>query len=311
MSSFKSIAEFATRNAKRLIIAVAAVLGLYALLGFVVVPRVITAVAPEKISAAVGRPFGMDAAAFNPFTFTLRISGVTLGEPEGGDFVTVGAVTANAEILPLLTLTPTLKLLEISAPSARVVRNTDGSFNFSDLLKSPDQASAAEIFSKYLVPELPLDPSLVEARGGAADAVAWMIDEVTEEMYRPAPENQLLEVAYADGSREILYFRDFASGAIIENIVSRAKLAAVKELIGSGRKGLTLEHLRAAMREEYRENEDLPRNTNPAEWYRILGMRGERVVRVRSLLAKDREGAADSDPGRAAVETVEVGDVLA
>jgi len=175
----------------------------------------------------------------------------------------------------------------------------------------PDQASAAEIFSKYLVPELPLDPSLVEARGGAADAVAWMIDEVTEEMYRPAPENQLLEVAYADGSREILYFRDFASGAIIENIVSRAKLAAVKELIGSGRKGLTLEHLRQAMREEYRENEDLPRNTNPAEWYRILGMRGERVVRVRSLLAKDRESAADSNPGRAAVETVEVGDALA
>ncbi|MDF1553222.1 MAG: proteasome ATPase [Deferrisomatales bacterium] len=170
-----------------------------------------------------------------------------------------------------------------------------------------DQASAAEIFSKYLVPELPLDTSLVEAHGGAANAVAWVIGEVTEEMYRPAPENQLLEVAYADGSREILYFRDFASGAIIENIVSRAKLAAVKDLIGSGRKGLTLDHLRNAMREEYQENEDLPRNTNPAEWYRILGMRGERVVRVRSLLAKDREPGEDSNPIR---EVVEVSDAL-
>jgi proteasome-associated ATPase len=171
----------------------------------------------------------------------------------------------------------------------------------------PDQAAAAEIFSKYLIPELPLDPSLVAGRGGAANAVAWMIEEVVEEMYRPAPENQLLEVAYADGSREILYFRDFASGAIIENIVSRAKLAAVKELIGGGPKGLTLGHLRNAMREEYRENEDLPRNSNPAEWYRILGMRGERVVRVRSLLGKDRERPADSPPGR---EVVAVGDAL-
>jgi proteasome-associated ATPase len=169
----------------------------------------------------------------------------------------------------------------------------------------PDKPAAAEIFSKYLLPELPLDPGLVESLGGEANTVGWMIDEVVEEMYSPSTENQLLEIAYADGSREILYFRDFASGAIIENIVNRAKLAAVKDLIGRGRKGITLEHLREAMREEYRENEDLPRNTNPAEWYRILGTRGERVVRVRSLLGREQEAVGGPDPAREVVKVTD------
>ncbi len=171
----------------------------------------------------------------------------------------------------------------------------------------PDRAAAVEIFSKYLVQDLPLDAALVESRRGRARAVRWMIEQVVEEMYSSSSENQLLEVTYADGSREVLYFRDFASGAIIENIVNRAKLAAVKGVITSGRKGLTVEHLREAMREEYRENEDLPRNTNPAEWYRVLGMSGERVIRVRSLLGKTGRTLERSATER---EVVEVGDAL-
>lgn len=150
----------------------------------------------------------------------------------------------------------------------------------------PDKRAAREIFSKYLTPDLPLDSSVTEKFGSPAEAADWMTEQIVEDLYSPRPENELLEVTYADGTRMVLHLRDFVSGAIIEHIVNRAKLYAVKDLIEKGKKGISLEHLSTALRREFEENEELPSNTNPAEWFRIIGKGGERVVRLRSLFRK-------------------------
>jgi proteasome-associated ATPase len=171
----------------------------------------------------------------------------------------------------------------------------------------PDRQAAGEIFSKYLAPTLPLDPAMVASCGDAAAAVQTMIERVVDELYSQKQNNQLLEVTYADGTQKILYLKDFASGAIIEHIVNRAKLHAVKDFIGKGIKGITLQHLSRALHEEYEENEDLPSNSNPAEWYRVIGKGGERVVRIRSLFRKDVPKEQDQGVKD---ETVEVGDLL-
>lgn len=172
----------------------------------------------------------------------------------------------------------------------------------------PDKAAAREIFAKYLTPDLPLHSQVVQRQGGPQAAADWMIEELLEEMYSRQPENELFEITYANGDQKILYLQDFSSGAIIANIVSRAKFAAVKDLIETGKKGVRLDHLLGAMRQEYRENEDLPSSSNPAEWFRIIGKGGERVIRVRSLLDKALSRAAAPEKPR---ETVPVGPKLA
>ncbi len=172
----------------------------------------------------------------------------------------------------------------------------------------PDKKAAREIFAKYLTSDLPLDPATVVSHGGPAAAVTWMIREIVEEMYSLKPENELFEITYADGTQKILYLQDFSSGAIIANIVNRAKFAAVKDLIEKGQRGIRLEHLLEAIRTEYRENEDLPSNTNPAEWYRIIGKGGERVIRIRSLLDKNLKKTAETEKTR---EVASVGESLA
>lgn len=171
----------------------------------------------------------------------------------------------------------------------------------------PNKQAATEIFAKYLTPDLPLHPEPVAAQGGPEVAVAWMIERLVAEMYSLKPENELLEITYANGTQKILYLQDFSSGAIIANIVSRAKFAAVKDLIEKGEKGIRLEHLLEAMHTEYRENEDLPSNTNPAEWYRIIDKGGERVIRIRSLLDKGQKKKAAPEQ---AEEVVTVGTTL-
>ncbi len=147
----------------------------------------------------------------------------------------------------------------------------------------PDRQAAAEIFSKYLTADLPIEACHLDALGDAQKAVRWMIDEAVEALYGSKAENELIEITFANGSRKTLYTKDLCSGAIIENIVNRAKYLAVKELIGKGRRGISLEHIVTALRTEFEENEELPSNSNPAEWYRIIGKGGERVIRIRSL----------------------------
>ena len=158
----------------------------------------------------------------------------------------------------------------------------------------PDRDAAVEIFARYLTPDLPLDPAVEDYFGSSSEAVKGMIERVVSEMYSFKPENELIEVAYANGTNRVLYLKDFASGAIIENIVRRAKFLAVKDLIDRGKRGINLEHLLAALRQEYKENEDLPSCANSAEWDRIIGKGGERVVRIRTLFC--HPGARDTPP---------------
>src|SRR6185312_10441451 len=146
-------------------------------------------------------------------------------------------------------------------------------------VERPDQAAAADIFHKYLTTEIPL------AAGETVDA---MIAATVESMYSLSEENRFLEVTYANGEKEVLYFKDFSSGAMIESIVRRGKKLALKRLIGGGAKGVNTEDLLAAVREEFKENEDLPNTSNPDDWAKIAGRKGERIVYVKVLTGETR-----------------------
>ena len=156
-------------------------------------------------------------------------------------------------------------------------------------IERPDEEGATSIFQRYLTPELPISAQAVTDLGGGdvAKAVQAMIEETVRAMYLVDDDNRFLEVTYQGGDKEILYFKDFASGAMIENIVRRAKKLAVKrEIAGRGR-GLELDDLLASIRQEYHENEDLPNTTNPDDWARISGKKGERIVFIRTLVNKE------------------------
>jgi proteasome-associated ATPase len=153
----------------------------------------------------------------------------------------------------------------------------------------PDRQAAAEIFAKYLTPDLPIESCHVDTLGDPQKAVQWMIEEAVEELYSLKPENELMEITFADGNRKILYTKDLCSGAIIENIINRAKYLAVKDYIENKPKGISLNHIISALRTEFEESEELPSNSNPAEWYRIIGKGGERVIRIRSLAEQKEE----------------------
>jgi proteasome-associated ATPase len=149
----------------------------------------------------------------------------------------------------------------------------------------PDRDAAYDIFTKYLTGDLPFHPE-VERRYGSdtAKMVDGMLTETIDAMYATTDENKFLEVTYAKGEREIFFFKDFSSGAMIENIVARAKKKAVKRLIEQGERGIMLSDLHEAVREEFKENEDLPNTTNPDDWARISGRKGERIINVRTLM---------------------------
>jgi proteasome-associated ATPase len=153
-------------------------------------------------------------------------------------------------------------------------------------IERPDEEAATQIFSRYFHPALPIDEREVRELGGgdAEKAVRVILERTVSEMYRIDDENRFLEVTYQGGDKEILYYKDFASGAMIENIVRRAKKLAVKREIAQQGRGVRLEDLLASIRQEYRENEDLPNTTNPDDWARISGKKGERIVFIRTLV---------------------------
>jgi len=159
----------------------------------------------------------------------------------------------------------------------------------------PNQKGAKDIFAIYLTPELPFAEKARQQFEGDTQAIAdHFIDEAVREMYATRDENRFIEVTYARGERETLFFKDFVSGAMIENIVSRAKKSAIKRFISSDGtdKGMCLEDLMAAIREEYHENEDLPNTTNPDDWAKISGRKGEKIVNIRALInepARDKK----------------------
>src|SRR5436189_5755747 len=148
-------------------------------------------------------------------------------------------------------------------------------------IERPNEAAAAQIFSRYLTTALPLDEDAVRELGGGdpAKAVQAMIETTAAEMYRTDEGNQFLEVTYQNGDKEIMYFKDFSSGAMIENIVRRAKKLAIKRHIsGEGERGIRTDDLLESIAQEYKEHEDLPNTTNPDDWAKISGKKGERIV---------------------------------
>jgi proteasome-associated ATPase len=167
-------------------------------------------------------------------------------------------------------------------------------------IERPDAEAARDIFSKYVLTGLPLHTDDLAEHGGNSNAtVAEMIQRVVERMYAETEENRFLEVTYANGDKEVLYFRDFNSGAMIQNIVDRAKKMAIKEFLETGQKGLRVAHLLTACVDEFKENEDLPNTTNPDDWARISGKKGERIVYIRTLIS----GKSGTEAGRS-IDTV-------
>ncbi|MDJ0343787.1 proteasome ATPase [Streptomyces sp. H10-C2] len=167
-------------------------------------------------------------------------------------------------------------------------------------IERPDAEAAKDIFSKYLVPTLPLNSEDLSEHGGSkAGTVEAMIQAVVERMYTETEENRFLEVTYANGDKEVLYFKDFNSGAMIQNIVDRAKKMAIKAFLEHNQRGLRVAHLLAACVDEFKENEDLPNTTNPDDWARISGKKGERIVFIRTLVT----GKQGADTGRS-IDTV-------
>ncbi|MEU1947341.1 MULTISPECIES: proteasome ATPase [unclassified Streptomyces] len=167
-------------------------------------------------------------------------------------------------------------------------------------IERPDAEAAKDIFSKYLTESLPIHTDdLTEHGQSPKAAIGGMIQSVVEQMYTESEENRFLEVTYANGDKEVLYFKDFNSGAMIQNIVDRAKKMAIKDFLDHNQKGLRVSHLLAACVDEFKENEDLPNTTNPDDWARISGKKGERIVYIRTLVT----GKQGADTGRS-IDTV-------
>jgi proteasome-associated ATPase len=172
-------------------------------------------------------------------------------------------------------------------------------------IERPDQTASRDIFSKYLTTEVPLSQAEIARHGSAEEAVSAMIAETVEKMYSEDDDNRFLEVTYANGDKETLFFKDFASGAMIENIVRRAKKTAIKRAIKGEAKGVNLQDLLTAIHQEYKENEDLPNTTNPDDWAKISGKKGERIVYIRTLVGEHKDGE-----GNRQVERVSTGQYL-
>src|SRR6476619_3264475 len=167
-------------------------------------------------------------------------------------------------------------------------------------IERPDAESARDIFSKYLTETLPLHEHDLAIHGGDREAtIEAMITAAVERMYSEMDENRFLEVTYQGGDKEILYFKDFNSGAMIQNIVDRAKKLAIKDFLTTGQKGIRVEHLLNSCVDEFKENEDLPNTTNPDDWARISGKKGERIVYIRTIV----QGKAGQEPGKS-IETM-------
>jgi proteasome-associated ATPase len=174
-------------------------------------------------------------------------------------------------------------------------------------IERPDAEAAREIFAKYLTADLPLHAEdLAVHDNDAAATVEGMTQTVVERMYAESEENEFLEVTYASGDKEVLYFKDFSSGAMIENIVDRAKKAAIKAFLATGQRGIRIEHVLAGRVAEFKENEDLPNTTNPDDWARISGKKGERIVFVRTIV----QGKGGRESGRTIENVTPTGQYL-
>ena len=179
-------------------------------------------------------------------------------------------------------------------------------------IERPDADAAHQIFARYLTNELPISQTDIDNLGGgdAQKAVQEMVNQAVVEMYATTDVNRFLEVTYQNGEKEIMYFKDFSSGAMIENIVRRAKKLAIKRLIDTGLKGICLQDLVDSIHQEFKEHEDLPNTTNPDDWAKISGKKGERIVFIRTLVHDQDETRAGRDLGGKAIERTATGQYL-
>ncbi|OFI38179.1 proteasome ATPase [Arthrobacter sp. SW1] len=174
-------------------------------------------------------------------------------------------------------------------------------------IQRPDAEAAADIFAKYITTDLPFHPNdLAEHHGDVQSTVDAMIQRTVEAMYSTEKSNEYLEVTYANGDTEMLYFKDFNSGAVIQNVVDRAKKYAIKDLLTNNQKGLRIDHLLRAVVDEFREHEDMPNTTNPDDWARISGKKGERITYIRTIV----QGKAGQEPGKSIETTPNTGQYL-
>ncbi len=165
-------------------------------------------------------------------------------------------------------------------------------------IERPNADAARAIFARYLTDEIPI---------ADGELIPEMIDATVTEMYKDDEANRFLEVTYQNGDKEILYYKDFSSGAMIENVVRRAKKLAIKRVISGGAKGVSTQDLLDSIKQEYKEHEDLPNTTNPDDWAKISGKKGERIVFIRTLVSKPAE---DDVAGGRAIERVQTGQYL-
>ena len=179
-------------------------------------------------------------------------------------------------------------------------------------IERPNADAARQIFGRYLTSELPISQSDIEALGDSDvdKAVCAMVDQAVTEMYATSDNNRFLEVTYQNGEKEIMYFKDFSSGAMIENIVRRAKKLAIKRLIETGLKGICLQDLVDSIHQEFKEHEDLPNTTNPDDWAKISGKKGERIVFIRTLVHDEVDSESGRDAGGKAIERTATGQYL-
>ena len=160
-------------------------------------------------------------------------------------------------------------------------------------IERPDAEAAQDIFSKYLTENLPVnEDDLAEFDGDRGACIKAMIEKVVDRMYAEIDDNRFLEVTYANGDKEVMYFKDFNSGAMIQNVVDRAKKYAIKSVLETGSRGLRIQHLLDSIVDEFAENADLPNTTNPDDWARISGKKGERIVYIRTLVTGKRSSAS-------------------
>ena len=179
-------------------------------------------------------------------------------------------------------------------------------------IERPDADAARQIFGRYLTSELPISQSDIDnlGTGDISKAVRAMVDQAVTEMYATSDNNRFLEVTYQNGEKEIMYFKDFSSGAMIENVVRRAKKLAIKRLIDSGVKGICLQDLVDSIHQEFKEHEDLPNTTNPDDWAKISGKKGERIVFIRTLVHDEVTSDSGRDSGGKAIERTATGQYL-
>ncbi|MBO1269083.1 proteasome ATPase [Arthrobacter cavernae] len=174
-------------------------------------------------------------------------------------------------------------------------------------IQRPDAEAAADIFSKYITTDLPFHATDLAEYGGDVQAtVDAMVQRTVEAMYSTEKSNEYLEVTYANGDTEMLYFKDFNSGAVVQNVVDRAKKYAIKDLLTTNQKGLRIDHLLRAVVDEFREHEDMPNTTNPDDWARISGKKGERITYIRTIV----QGKAGQEPGKSIETTPNTGQYL-